>query len=108
MALDFLGLGIGNGGAVLDPSDAADDAGVRQQGFGERRLPDATVAYQGDVANLGRRERFQGRPSRFSSCTECEGRIEPPLVPLPRNAGSHLPTQGELQHHVRRTLADQR
>ncbi len=54
----FLGVEVGDGGAVLDPAQAADGAGVVEEGLGQGGLPRAAVTDQGHVADLLRRVRL--------------------------------------------------
>ena len=58
--LHLLRVEVGGGGAVLHPALAADGAGAEQQGLGQARLARSTVADEGDVADLGRREALHG------------------------------------------------
>ena len=47
-----------HGGAVLDPPDAGDRPGLREQGLGQGRLAAAAVADEGHVADLVGRDAF--------------------------------------------------
>ena len=69
--LDLLGVEVGGGRAVLDPALAVDGPGAVQQRLGQRGLPGAAVADEGDVADLGGREALHGR---LAVCSEWSGR----------------------------------
>ena len=58
----LLGIEVADGRAVLDPAQAGDRAGDEEQRLGQRRLPGAAVPDEGDVADLGRRERLHPEP----------------------------------------------
>ena len=58
----FLGVEVADGRAVLDLAQAGDRPGCEQERFGERSLAGATVAHEGDVADVGRWERLHPIP----------------------------------------------
>src|SRR5690606_41195440 len=60
---DRLGLVVGHGRAVLDPTRAGRHARAMQERLDERRLAAPGVPHEGNVADLGRRRRVQDRKS---------------------------------------------
>ena len=58
----LLGVEVADRRAVLDLAQAGDRPGGEQEGLGQRRLAGATVAHEGDVADVGRRERLHPVP----------------------------------------------
>ena len=54
----LFGVEVADGRAVFDPAQADDRPGVEQQRLGERRLAGASVADEGDVADLRGRKRL--------------------------------------------------
>ena len=58
LAALLLGVEVADRRAVLDPAQADDRPGVEEQGLGQGRLAGATVADEGDVADLRGRKRL--------------------------------------------------
>ena len=58
----LLGVEVADGGAVFDPAEAVRGARTEEERLGQRGLPGAPVADQGDVADLGRREGLHPEP----------------------------------------------
>ena len=72
LALDLLGVEVGDGGAVLDPALAVDRPRAEQQRLGEGGLPGPAVTDQGDVADLGGREGLHSTSLDLGGLTGCE------------------------------------
>ena len=64
----LLGVEVADGVPSSTLPEAGDRAGGEQQGLGQRGLAGAAVADEGDVADLGRRERLHQNPRRLASC----------------------------------------
>ena len=62
----LLGVEVADGRAVLDLAQAGDRPGGEQERLGERRLAGAAVAHEGDVADVGRRERLHPATPGFA------------------------------------------
>ena len=58
----LLGIEVAHRGSVLDLPEAGDRAGDEQERLGQGRLAGPAVTDEGDVADLGRRERLHKNP----------------------------------------------
>ena len=78
----LLGVEVADRRAVLDLAEAGDRPGREQEGLGERGLAGAAVADEGDVADVGRRERLHPMTPGFASCGRAIVRTHRPPPPV--------------------------